>query len=123
MKSSLLYSAVSICQSRMGYLFCREMREPKCLFFVLLIWCLGTVHGKSFCYVASFTSHFTKCLFNLLAILIKITKWTLCSHVVYGLLQMDSMVVSLTFHTLLSGWHLYCHSITCDHYMVKAFHW
>lgn len=31
--------------------------------------------------------------------------------------------VSLTFHTFLSGWHLYCHSITCDHYRVKAFHW
>eukprot|EP00063_Salmo_salar_P070316 XP_014045151.1 PREDICTED: complement factor H-related protein 5-like isoform X2 [Salmo salar] len=30
----------------MGYLFCREMREPKCLFFVLLIWCLGTVHAQ-----------------------------------------------------------------------------
>ncbi|XP_029582191.1 coagulation factor XIII B chain isoform X4 [Salmo trutta] len=30
----------------MGYLFCREMRQPKCLFFVLLIWCLGTVHAQ-----------------------------------------------------------------------------
>ncbi|XP_071233194.1 complement factor H-like isoform X3 [Salvelinus alpinus] len=32
----------------MGYLFCREMGEPKCLFFVLLIWCLGTVHGQGY---------------------------------------------------------------------------
>uniref|UniRef100_A0A4W5QQI3 Sushi domain-containing protein n=1 Tax=Hucho hucho TaxID=62062 RepID=A0A4W5QQI3_9TELE len=32
----------------MGYLFCREMSEPKCLVFVLLIWCLGTVHGQSY---------------------------------------------------------------------------